>query len=110
MKNLTIKEAAEKMHCCAAHARKTLVKLDRENPGMGVVVRLTGNPNGRIEINPIAFALIMNKSTSAQLEELSGRVGMIEADFATFRARVGYTEKRLNRLEKGCERTVHAVI
>jgi len=99
MKNLTLKEAAEKMHCCAAYARKRLIKLDRENPGMGLVARPTGNPLGRIEVNPIALALITSRTTALALDELSERVGMVEADIGTIRARLGGIERRMLRQE-----------
>lgn len=99
MKNLTLKEAAEKMRCCPAYARKRLIALDKENPGVGIVVRPTGNPLGRIEVNPIALALVTHKTTAIALDELTGRVDMMDADMETIRARLGGVERRTLRLE-----------
>ena len=97
--NLTLAEAAQKMGCCVRWARRVLIRLDRANPGMGIVIRPTGNPEGRIMVNPLALRLVQERSAAQAIEDLSERVGVLESEQRTNRASFARHEKRLNRLE-----------
>lgn len=97
--NLTLAEAAQKMGCSVQWARTVLRRLDRSNPGMGIVIRPTGNPEGRIMVNPLALRLVQDRSAAQAIEDLSERVGLLESDQRTNRISFARHEKRLNRLE-----------
>ena len=96
---LTVKEAASKMGCCEKHARRVLVALDRQNPGMGLIQRPSGKTEGRIAVNPLALVLIRSRSTTEAIEQLDDRLALLECSNRTFRTRLTNAEKKLIRLE-----------
>ena len=102
MSTLTIAELANRMECCPAWARKVVLRIARENPGMTIIKRPTGNPSGRIVVNESVLALIHSSGTAAALDGLVERVCMVESDMLTIRARLARVENKA-RARKTCQ-------
>lgn len=99
---LKLKDAAEKMGICPAYARKYLLSIDRQHPGLGVIERKTGNPRGNMTVDLEALAIATNQSARGSIEDLFNRVGILEADVETLRARLHAVERGEIRVKCQC--------
>ncbi len=95
MKDATISlvAAAELMGIKRSWAHELLTKRHKARPELGLLTRPSGAERGRLRVDARALREILRGGSSAAVEDLTDRVGMLESDVLT-------VEERLSRLER----------
>jgi len=88
----TIAQAAVLMKCSRRHARRVLRARHEQDPRLGVFRRPSGATEGKISVNLMALAEILN-GRSTEIDDAVGRIGYLESDVASLQARIGRIEK-----------------
>ena len=92
---LTIVAAAELMGVKQRWARDLLLRRHTQHPELGLLTRPSGSPRGNYRVDARALREIIRGGAIETIEDLTSRVGMLEADAAVTKARIARVERKV---------------
>jgi len=92
---LTILAAAELMGVKRDWARVLLTRRHSKHPERGLLSRPPGSPRGNIMVDARALRDILRRGSTEAIEELTSRVGILEADLSTTCGRIKRIERKI---------------
>jgi hypothetical protein len=95
---LSIAQSAPLMGLSRRRTRERLIEIDRTSPHRGLLSR-PGGPLGDICVNAEVLRAVILESAGHESNCAPSRLGLVESDVATLRARVRKTESELSKLK-----------
>jgi hypothetical protein len=91
------------MGVCPRHARRILIGIHRQNPDKGLLVRPSGAPEGRFEVDPYAFRdiVLRRRGLTVDADTVGERLAFCESDIGALRVQVRKLKTRQMQLETG---------